>query len=72
MTQGLGWEAYAYPLAKTRLLAGNTPAMALEPQPVDWQHPPLLASGARLLNKTAPPTASAPMRCSSPSVGSAW
>lgn len=52
MTQGLGWEAYAYPLAKTRLLAGNTPAMALEPQPVDWQHPPLLASGARLLNKT--------------------
>ncbi|NRH42661.1 class C beta-lactamase [Pseudomonas sp. MS15a(2019)] len=52
MTQGLGWEAYPYPLAKTQLLAGNTPAMALEPQPVDWQHPPLLASGARLLNKT--------------------
>ncbi|OAN31475.1 class C beta-lactamase [Pseudomonas oryzihabitans] len=52
MTQGLGWEAYAYPLAKARLLAGNTPAMALEPQPVDWQHPPLPATGARLLNKT--------------------
>lgn len=52
MTQGLGWEAYAYPLAKTQLLAGNTPAMALESQSVDWQHPPLPASGARLLNKT--------------------
>ena len=52
MTQGLGWEAYAYPLPKTQLLAGNTPAMALEPQPVQWQHPPLPASGARLLNKT--------------------
>ncbi|SEP05435.1 class C beta-lactamase [Pseudomonas sp. Snoq117.2] len=52
MTQGLGWEAYAYPLPKARLLAGNTPAMALEPQPVDWQHPPLPATGARLLNKT--------------------
>ena len=52
MTQGLGWEAYAYPLSKIQLLAGNTPAMALEPQPVDWQHPPLPASGARLLNKT--------------------
>ena len=52
LTQGLGWEAYPYPLAKTQLLAGNTPAMALEPQPVDWQHPPLPATGARLLNKT--------------------
>jgi beta-lactamase class C len=52
MTQGLGWEAYPYPLAKTQLLAGNTPAMALEPQPADWQHPPLPATGARLLNKT--------------------
>ncbi|WP_145008191.1 class C beta-lactamase [Pseudomonas oryzihabitans] len=52
LTQGLGWEAYAYPLPKAQLLAGNTPAMALEPQPVDWQHPPLPASGARLLNKT--------------------
>ncbi|MDR6676895.1 class C beta-lactamase [Pseudomonas oryzihabitans] len=52
LTQGLGWEAYAYPLPKARLLAGNTPAMALEPQPVQWQHPPLPASGARLLNKT--------------------
>ena len=52
MTQGLGWEAYAYPLPKAQLLAGNTPAMALEPQTVDWQHPPLPATGARLLNKT--------------------
>lgn len=52
MTQGLAWEAYPYPLLKTQLLAGNTPAMALEPQPVDWQRPPLPASGARLLNKT--------------------
>ncbi|WP_434775343.1 class C beta-lactamase [Pseudomonas oryzihabitans] len=52
MTQGLAWEAYPYPLPKTQLLAGNTPAMALEPQPVDWQRPPLPASGARLLNKT--------------------
>jgi len=52
MTQGLAWEAYAYPLPKAQLLAGNTPAMALQPQPLDWQHPPLPASGARLLNKT--------------------
>lgn len=52
MTQGLAWEAYPYPLPKTQLLAGNTPAMALEPQPVGWQHPPLPATGARLLNKT--------------------
>jgi len=52
LTQGLGWEAYAYPLPKAQLLAGNTPTMALEPQPVAWQHPPLPASGARLLNKT--------------------
>ena len=36
----------------TQGLGGNTPAMALEPQPVDWQHPPLPATGARLLNKT--------------------
>lgn len=52
LTQGLGWEAYPYPLAKTQLLAGNTSAMALEPQLLDWQHPPLPATGARLLNKT--------------------
>jgi len=52
MTQGLAWEAYPYPLPKTQLLAGNTTAMALEPQPVDWQRPPLPASGVRLLNKT--------------------
>lgn len=52
MTQGLGWESYDYPLPKATLLAGNTPAMALEPQRIDWLPSPVSTHYPRLFNKT--------------------
>ena len=31
MTQGLGWEAYDWPISLKRLQAGNSTPMALQP-----------------------------------------
>ncbi|WP_343718342.1 class C beta-lactamase [Inquilinus sp.] len=52
MTQGLGWEMYAWPVALDRLLAGNSPEMSLKPNPVDRLDPPLPPQDDVLLNKT--------------------
>lgn len=52
MTQGLGWESYAYPVTEQTLLAGNSSAVIYNANPVK----PVAASqetgGARLYNKT--------------------
>lgn len=52
MTQGLGWESYAYPVTEQTLLAGNSPAVIYNANPVK----PVAASQetglARLYNKT--------------------
>ncbi|BBQ52143.1 FOX/MOX family class C beta-lactamase [Aeromonas veronii] len=52
MTQGLGWESYAYPVSEQTLLAGNSSAVIYNANPVK----PVAASqetgGARLYNKT--------------------
>ena len=51
MTQGLGWEAYDWPISLKRLQAGNSTPMALQPQ--DRQAARATgAGGQRLLNKT--------------------
>ncbi|XXB81008.1 class C beta-lactamase [Chromobacterium sp. CV08] len=52
MRQGLGWEGYRYPISLSRLLAGNSDAMAFQPQSVQWLTPPRQADGEALLNKT--------------------
>nr|WP_262697141.1 CMY-1/MOX family class C beta-lactamase MOX-17 [Aeromonas caviae]UUT29086.1 CMY-1/MOX family class C beta-lactamase MOX-17 [Aeromonas caviae] len=41
MTQGLGWESYAYPVSEQTLLAGNSPAMMAAPAPAAAGHPVL-------------------------------
>ena len=46
MTQGLGWERYAYPVSEQTLLAGNSPAMIYNanpaaPAPAATGHPVL-------------------------------
>ena len=43
MTQGLGWERYAYPIDLQRLQAGNSPQMALEPHAVERFASPVVA-----------------------------
>lgn len=50
LVQGLGWEQYAYPPTRERLLSGNSETMILQPQPAER----LTATprGARLYNKT--------------------
>ncbi|MDM5089277.1 FOX/MOX family class C beta-lactamase [Aeromonas bestiarum] len=52
MTQGLGWESYAYPVTEQTLLAGNSSAVIYNANPVK----PVAASQetglARLYNKT--------------------
>lgn len=52
MTQGLGWESYPYPVSEAALLAGNSPAVTYNANPVT----PVAASRetgeARLYNKT--------------------
>ena len=51
MTQGLGWEAYDWPISLKRLQAGNSTPMALPAQ--DRQAARATgAGGQRLLNKT--------------------
>ena len=52
MTQGLGWESYAYPVAIETLLAGNSLEMILEPNPANRLTPPLAPRQAAYYNKT--------------------
>ncbi len=52
MTQGLGWERYAYPINLAKLQAGNSAEMALQPQAVERFSAPTPAEGDLLLNKT--------------------
>lgn len=52
MTQGLGWERYAYPISLQRLQAGNSSQMALQPHAVERFATPQAAEGDLLLNKT--------------------
>lgn len=52
MTQGLGWELYAYPVTLDRLLAGNSTSMAMQAHEVKWLSPPQSPTQALLINKT--------------------
>lgn len=52
MTQGLGWESYAYPVTLEQLLAGNSLEMILEPNPANRLCPPLAPRQEALYNKT--------------------
>lgn len=52
MTQGLGWESYAYPVALEQLLEGNSLEMILEPNPANRLTPPLAPRQEALYNKT--------------------
>ena len=51
MTQGLGWEAYDWPISLKRLQAGNSTPMALHRTGSPLPAPQAL-EGQRLLNKT--------------------
>ena len=51
MTQGLGWEAYDWPISLKRLQAGNS-TMALQPHRIARLPAPQALEGQRLLNKT--------------------
>ncbi|MEZ2132353.1 MULTISPECIES: class C beta-lactamase [unclassified Sinorhizobium] len=52
MTQGLGWEMYAYPTDLDRLLAGNSADMALKPHEAERLDPPQAPREDMLINKT--------------------
>lgn len=52
MTQGLGWERYAYPISLDRLLAGNSTPMAMEAHKAEWLTPPQPEPANVLYNKT--------------------
>ena len=52
MVQGLGWEQYPYPVSLERLLAGNSPAVIMEPNAVKPLVPPKTAYARTLFNKT--------------------
>jgi len=52
MTQGLGWEMYAWPTGLDRLLAGNSSEMSLKPNPASRLDPPLPPQDEVLINKT--------------------
>ncbi|WP_437375597.1 class C beta-lactamase [Inquilinus limosus] len=52
MTQGLGWEIYAYPTDLDRLLAGNSREMAAKTNAAVRLDPPLPPQGEVLINKT--------------------
>ncbi|WP_032072107.1 MULTISPECIES: cephalosporin-hydrolyzing class C beta-lactamase FOX-7 [Enterobacteriaceae] len=52
MTQGLGWESYAYPLTEQALLAGNSPAVSFQANPVTRFAVPKAMGEQRLYNKT--------------------
>ena len=52
MTQGLGWEQYAYPVQLETLLQGNSSKMALESHVATLIKQPKRAPAATLFNKT--------------------
>lgn len=52
MTQGLGWERYAYPVQLNTLIEGNSPQLILQPQATQRLTPPLPAQPAAWYNKT--------------------
>ena len=52
MTQGLGWEQYAYPVKLETLLQGNSSKMALESHIVTPIKQPKRVAAATLFNKT--------------------
>lgn len=52
MTQGLGWEMYAWPTDLDRLLAGNSTQMAFEANQASRLSPPLPPRESVLINKT--------------------
>nr|AIA16866.1 ClassC-AmpC_beta_lactamase [uncultured bacterium] len=52
MTQGLGWEMYAYPADLDRLLAGNSPQVVLKANDVSRLDLPQPSQQAVLINKT--------------------
>ncbi len=52
MTQGLGWESYAYPVTEQTLLAGNSSAVIYNANPVKSVATSQEMGGARLYNKT--------------------
>jgi len=52
MTQGLGWEMYAWPTKLDQLLAGNSAKMALEANAATSLEPPLRPRDDVLVNKT--------------------
>ncbi|EST16597.1 beta-lactamase [Pseudomonas putida S610] len=52
MTQGLGWERYAYPVTLRTLLTGNGPQMIRGPQPAQRRQPPAAPLAAAWYNKT--------------------
>ncbi|MGQ4657981.1 MULTISPECIES: FOX/MOX family class C beta-lactamase [Aeromonas] len=52
MTQGLGWESYAYPVTEQELLAGNSPAVSFKANPVKPFVEPRAMGNERLYNKT--------------------
>ncbi|WP_421234402.1 FOX/MOX family class C beta-lactamase [Aeromonas enteropelogenes] len=52
MTQGLGWESYAYPVTEQALLAGNSPAVSFKANPVKPFVAPRAMGNERLYNKT--------------------
>jgi beta-lactamase class C len=52
MTQGLGWEMYAYPTELERLLVGNSVEMILHAHEVTRITPPLRPRRGMLINKT--------------------
>ncbi|BCX69479.1 class C beta-lactamase [Pseudomonas izuensis] len=52
MTQGLGWEAYRFPVTLETLLAGNSTPMAMEAHKVQWLNPSRPQTDNVLFNKT--------------------
>ncbi len=52
MTQGLGWESYAYPVTEQALLVGNSPAVSYKANPVERFAAPKDMGEPRLYNKT--------------------
>lgn len=52
MVQGFGWEQFAYPLSRERLLGGHAEELIFDANPVQALAPPAGANAARLFNKT--------------------
>jgi len=52
MTQGLGWEQYAWPVSLQTLLDGNSESMIWDPRPAQRLQPALAPTTPTLFNKT--------------------